>query len=48
MILDTVLSDDRTTAYATDIWDINEWWLDCKECNWYKSEQTISTQATLL
>ena len=47
MVLDKVLSDERTTAYASDIEDINYWWLDCKECDWYKSEQTILTQATL-
>ena len=25
--------------------DINEWWIDCKECDWYKSEQTILSEA---
>ena len=47
MIQDKVLSDERSAAYATDISDINEWWLDCKECDWYKSEQTIFSEARL-
>ena len=45
MILDKVLTDERTTAYATTIEDINRWWLECKECNWYKSEQSILSEA---
>ena len=47
MILDKVLTDERTAAYATTIDDINQWWLDCKECNWYKSKQTILSEARL-
>ena len=47
MILDKVLSDERTTAYASTIQDINEFWLDCKECDWFKSEQTIYLEARL-
>ena len=47
MILDKVLSDERSTAYATTIEDINKWWLECKECNWYKSEQSILSEARL-
>ena len=47
MVLDKVLSDERTTAYASDIEDINYWWLDCKECNWYKSKRTILSEARL-
>ena len=45
MILDKVLSDERTTAYATTIDDINKSWLNCKECNWYKSKQSILSEA---
>ena len=45
MILNKVLSDERTTAYVTDIADINNWYLDCKDCNWYKSTQTILSEA---
>ena len=45
MVLDKVLNDDRTAAYATTIDDINRKWLDCKECNWYKSKQTIMSEA---
>ena len=45
MVLDKVLSDERTTAYITDIEDINAWWLDCEDCNWYKSRQTILSEA---
>lgn len=47
MILDKVLSDERTTAYASTIDDINRRWLDCKECNWYKSDQGLNGQARL-
>ena len=43
--LDKVLSDERSAAYATTINDINLWWLDCKECNWYKSKQTFLSEA---
>ena len=46
-IQDKVLSDERSAAYASDIADINRWWLDCKECNWYKSKQTILSEARL-
>ena len=45
MILNKVLSDERSTAYATTIDDINIFWLECKECNWYKSEQSILSEA---
>ena len=45
MVLDKVLSDERSTAYVTTIDDINRWWLECKECNWYKSRQSILTEA---
>ena len=47
-IQDKVLTDERSAAYATTINDINRWWLDCKECNWYKSKQTILSEARLL
>ena len=47
MILDKVLSDERSTAYASTIQDINRLYLDCKECNWYKSKQTILSEARL-
>ena len=47
MILDKVLTDERTTAYASTIEDINTWWSDCKDCNWYKSEQNILSEARL-
>ena len=48
MVEDKVLSDERsTTAYANDIGYINRWWLDCKECNWFKSKQTILSEARL-
>ena len=43
LILDKVLSDERSAAYATTIDDINSYWLNCKDCgDWYKSEETIS------
>ena len=47
MVLDKVLTDERSTAYATDISDINIWWLECKECNWYKSKQIILSDVRL-
>ena len=47
MVLDKVLSDERTTAYASDIDDITYWWSDCKDCNWYKSRQMILSEAAL-
>ena len=45
IIMDKVLVNERSTAYASTIDDINEGWLDCKECNWYKSEQSILSEA---
>ena len=47
MIQDKVLSDERTNAYVTTIDDIRRYWLLCKECNWYKSEQTFLSEARL-
>ena len=47
MVLDKVLSDERSAAYATTIDDINRIWLECKECNWYKSEQSILSEARI-
>ena len=43
-VLDKVLSDERTAAYATSIDEINRQWLDCKECDWYKSKETIFSE----
>ena len=43
-ILEKVLNDERKFAYITDIPDIEENWLDCKECNWYKSKETILSE----
>ena len=48
MILDKVLSDERSAAYASSINEINRNWLNCKECNWYKSAKTIFSEARLL
>ena len=45
IILNEVLSDERTFAYVTSIDDINRWWSDCKDCNWYKSRETILSEA---
>ena len=47
MVLDKVLSDERTTAFVTSILYINNEWLNCKECNWFKSKQTILSEASL-
>ena len=48
MVLDKVLTDERSAAYVTTISDINRWWLECKECNWYKSKENILSEARLL
>ena len=42
MIREKVLNDERKTAYAETIVGINNFWLDCKECNWYKSEAVFN------
>ena len=47
MVYDKVLNDERSTAYVTDIDEINRFLLDCKECNWYKSKQMILSEARL-
>ena len=47
MVLEKVLSDERTTAYASTIEEIIRRWSDCKDCNWYKSTQTIFSEARL-
>ena len=44
-ILDKVLSNERSTAFAATINVINSYLLDCKECNWYKSRETILSEA---
>ena len=46
MVLDKVLSDDRTAAYVTSIDDINEWYLEWG--NWYKSKQIILSEVRIL
>ena len=45
MILDKVLSDDRSVAYVTTINEINYYYLECNECNWYKSKQSFLSEA---
>ena len=47
MVEAKVLTDERSTAYVTDIHDINMRWLECKECNWYKSKQSILSEVRL-
>ena len=47
MVRDKVLTDERSTAYATAIDDINRQWSDCKDCDWYKSKQTILSEVRL-
>ena len=47
MILDKVLTDERSAAYVTTIDDINLLWSDCKECNWYKSKRMILSDVRL-
>ena len=47
IIMDKVLSNERTFAYATDSGNLKRWWSDCKECNWYKSEQSILSEARI-
>ena len=38
MIREKVLNDERKAALATTVQMINDGWLDCKECNWYKAD----------
>ena len=46
LVLDKVLSDKRSAAFATTIINIKEWWSNCKGCeDWYKSEDTILSEA---
>ena len=47
MIPDKVLNKHSTFAYVSTIEHMNRWWLDCKECNWYKSEHTIVSKVRL-
>ena len=42
MIREKVLNDERKAALATTIQIINEYWLDCKECNWYKADAVFN------
>ena len=53
IVLDKVLSDQRSAAFAATIIDIKEgpfgtqWWSNCKGCeDWYKSQQTILSEAS--
>ena len=40
-VFNQVLTDERTTAFASDIYEMERQFLDCKECNWYKSNEAI-------
>ena len=42
MIREKVLNDERKAALATTIQMINDRWLDCKECNWYKADAVFN------
>ena len=46
MIVDKVLSDERTTAFVIDIAYMNKWWSD-GEVHWYKSDQKILSEARI-
>ena len=46
IIMDKVLVNERSTAYASTIDDINIFWLDCDKCDWHKSEETILSEAS--
>ena len=46
-VLDKVLSDERTAALVTTIEDIRKYRLLCKDCDWYKSDETILSEARL-
>ena len=51
IVQDKVLSDKRSAAFATTIWEIENgpfgmgWWSDCNDCDWYKSERTVLSEA---
>ena len=47
-VQDKVLSDERTAALVTTIEDIRKYRLLCKDCDWYKSDETILSEARLL
>ena len=36
-----VLNERRTAAYSSTIFNIDTWWSNCKECDWYKSDQIL-------
>ena len=42
MIREKVLNDERKAALATSVQMINDGWLDCKECNWYKADAVFN------
>ena len=44
-IWDKVLQEERTWAYATTIDDINTFFAHCEFCSWYKSGDTIVSEA---
>ena len=46
-VLVKVLSDERTAAFVTTIEEIRNYWLLCKDCDWYKSDETILSEARL-
>ena len=45
LIWDKVLKDERTHAYATTIDDINTYFSHCEFCTWYKSDDTVVSEA---
>ena len=46
MVMDKVLSDERTHAYATTVKEFTDdsRFLGCKNCNWHKSEETFMAE----
>ena len=48
LVIDKVLKEERTHAFATTIDDINTYWKSCKHCTWYKSDDTIVSEVRFL
>ena len=50
MVMDKVLSDERTHAYATTVKEFTDdsRFLGCKNCKWYKSDETFMAEVRYL
>ena len=48
LVIEKVLKEERTHAFATTIDYINTYWKSCKHCTWYKSDDTIVSEVRFL